>query len=220
MPTRQEVAKLGRHLKGLEKYPMSASYPQETGDFEFKKMLKIMKADSGNKKETTIEIQDGSDSLFKKIFFGKHENQDTDEVDGKVEEILQPLVKLYFLKILFIDIGISFGDVVTDLAQGINLIFDHNWNIQWSTFHYGLCVISLTWLPLVPLMIHVLSFKDSQYYSISDNKALNILFIFLLLIFFPLLPTLIFVRVLKTIFVDLKIPLSIFESNKQLARKD
>ena len=38
MPTRQEVAKLGRHLKGLEKYPMSASYPQESGDFEFKKM--------------------------------------------------------------------------------------------------------------------------------------------------------------------------------------
>ena len=70
MPTRQEVAKLGRHLRGLEKYPMSASYPQETGDFEFKKMLQIIKSDCGNK-ETTVEIQDGSNSLFKKIFFGK-----------------------------------------------------------------------------------------------------------------------------------------------------
>ena len=64
MPTRQEVAKLGRHLRGLEKYPMSASYPQETGDFEFKKMLQIMRSDNGNKKETTVEIQDGSNSLF------------------------------------------------------------------------------------------------------------------------------------------------------------
>lgn len=195
MPTRQEVARLGRNLRGLEKYPMSASYPQESGDLEFKKILQVLRPERGNKMETTVEIHEGK-SLFRKILCGKEETIDTEEVDGRVEEILKPLVKLYFLKILLIDIGISLGDVVTDLAQGINLIFDHNWNIQWSTFHYGLTVISLTWLPVVPLSIHVLSFKDRKYYSLSENPFVNALLILLLLIFFPLLPTLMYVRIL------------------------
>ena len=193
-------------MHGLENYPMSSSYPQESGETEFREMVAaVSKTESERKVETNVTVREETKSYCKPVIdvlsnclcgTEDQEDEDVDETDGRTEDILKPLVKLYFLKILFIDIGISLGDVVTDLAQGINLIFDHNWNIQWSTFHYGLCVISLTWLPLVPLMIHVFTFKDSKYYSLSDNKASNIFFIFILLIFFPLLPTLMFVRVL------------------------
>ena len=89
------------------------------------------------------EIFNQSKQFFLKVFWSDvyKEMEDIDEVDGKIENFLQPIVKLYFIKIILIDIGISFGDVATDTLHGLNLIFDENWNVQWHTYHYGLIVL-------------------------------------------------------------------------------
>ena len=60
-----------------------------------------------------------------------------DDVDGReAARALQSLQKLSFLKIVFLDIGISLGDVVTDLLQGISLIFESDWSLA-ATGPYG-----------------------------------------------------------------------------------
>ena len=119
---------------------------------------------------------------------------ETDEVDGRAEEIMKPLVKLHFLKILLIDIGISLGDVGTDIAQGMNLIFDSEWEIQWTTFPYGLIVLGLVWLPGIPIFIHIVSFKSFEYFGVSqESRLLKVLSFFL---FIPFIPTLMYVKML------------------------
>ena len=84
--------------------------------------------------ETTVTIQKKLTwytilyGKCKRLIFGPEDiKENIDEVDGRTKDVLRPLVKLYFLKILLVDIGISFGDLVTDIAQGLNLIFDSNW---------------------------------------------------------------------------------------------
>ena len=209
MLNRQTISKLRREMTGLNDWPMSSSYPQDSGQREFKEILRSIKTrEEQDKVNTTLEVTSENKwnvldccSKMSQIFWNyicgiKNENSNLDEVDGGREDLLKPLVKLYFLKILFIDIGISLGDVVTDLAQGINLIFDHNWNIQWSTFHYGLTVLVLVWLPLVPLALHVVTFRKAAQYYQTENKVVNILVIAASIIFFPLVPTFMYVRVL------------------------
>ena len=202
MPSRLAIQKLRRHLHGLENYPMSSSYPQESGETEFREMVAaVHKSESERKVETNVTVREETKSYCKPVIDAfsnclcgtkdqeDQEDEDVDETDGRTEDILKPLVKLYFLKILLIDIGISLGDVVTDLAQGINLIFDHNWNIQWSTFHYGLIVLVFVWLPLVPLALHVVTFRKAAQYYQTEKKLINILVIAASIIFFPLVPT-------------------------------
>ena len=209
MLNRQTISKIRQEMKGLNNWPMSSSYPQDSGQREFKEMLRSIKTrEEEDKVNMTVEVTSENKwnvqdcwSKMSKIFWNyfcgiKDENSDLDEVDGGREDLLKPLVKLYFLKILFIDIGISLGDVVTDLAQGINLIFDHNWNIQWSTFQYGVIVLVLVWLPLVPLALHVVTFRKAAQYYQNENKLLNILVIAASIIFFPLVPTFMYARVL------------------------
>ena len=48
-----------------------------------------------------------------------------EEVDGiETERAIRSLQKLAFLKIILVDIGISLGDVATDLVQGLSLVFE------------------------------------------------------------------------------------------------
>ena len=182
MLPQRAVHKLGRHLTGLDNWPMVASYPQESGEREFRQLVRIMEEKQAEEKKDTEVTLEKSNEQFEglreiKLSFSnwlckdckQREEEidafDTDDVDGRTEEILKPLVKLNFLYILFIDIGISLGDVLTDLAQGINLVLDRNWNIQWTTFSYGLVVIGIVWLPVIPVFIHILSFKNYKYFS-------------------------------------------------------
>ena len=202
------MSKLRNEMKGLDNWPMSSSYPQESGEREFKEVMRSLQTRGRKEQEktnTSVElgphtektlIDSCSNTIWSTVCGLKDENSDIDQVDGGGEDILKPLVKLYFLKIFFIDIGISFGDVVTDLAQGINLIFDHNWNIQWTTFHYGLIVLVLIWLPLLPLAIHIVSFRQVTRYCQKENKLRTALMIVASVIFFPLLPTFMYVRIL------------------------
>ena len=123
---------------------MSASYPPDAENKELRKVLRIMALNS-HQVETTVEI-DNKERCYRKelgkvfnilstLFWSDFNEKDlldtpdSDEVDGRTEDILKNVTKLHFLKIIFIDIGVSLGDVITDFIQGTNLIFDDNWNI-------------------------------------------------------------------------------------------
>ena len=112
---------------------------------------------------------------------------DVDEVDGLAEDVLRPLVKLLFLKILFVDIGISVGDVVTDLLQGLSLVFDGDWNVQWSTYHYGMVVLGVMWLPGLVFLLHQAT-SEATYKLIPEesNSLTKIGLGLATFVFFPL----------------------------------
>ena len=185
----------------LKEYPMSESYPQEAGKIELRKIMKVLKEDtSGSKVDTTVELEEDErwtlDWILKKIVGTEAISEPIDEVDGRTDEILRPLVKLYFLKILFIDIGITLGDLVTDFAQGLNLIFDNNWNIHWSTIHYGCIVLGFIWLPVIPMLIHVFTHKTRKYFVESESNTALLIGVLKFVIFFPLLPSIMYMRIL------------------------
>ena len=54
MLPQRAVHKLGRHLNGLDNWPMSASYPQESGEIEFKQLLRSM--EDKNKAEDKVDM--------------------------------------------------------------------------------------------------------------------------------------------------------------------
>ena len=152
---------------GLSSWPMSSSYPVTRTQLEARKMVKFI---TNQRKETEVVVQNKNQNeedpncpkkgLKERIacFFAfplsEEDPTDVDEVDGLAEEFLKPLVKLFFLKILLIDIGISVGDVITDLLQGLSLVFDAEWNVQWNTYHYGLAVLGVMWIPGLVVLLH------------------------------------------------------------------
>ena len=104
MPSEQALQKLKTHLN-FESYPMSSSYPQDNAEKDFRLMAKAIKSklDTKGKMETTVKVQEKQlwyqsiTNKLKTILIGDQEIRDVDEVDGRTEEILQPIVKLYFL---------------------------------------------------------------------------------------------------------------------------
>ena len=194
---------------GLSSWPMSRSYPATSThvQMEARKILRTMMA---RKKETEVVLTNSSpeendsseqdrcckDRLGPLCCISSADSEtvadaeqvDIDEVDGMAEDILKPLAKLLFLKVLLVDIGISVGDVVTDLLQGLNLVFDGDWNIQWGTYHYGLAVLGVMWIPGLVVLLH----------QRSGETAFRLLPNLLLFIFFPLVPTILYLRVLLT----------------------
>ena len=69
--------------------------------------------------------------------------------------------KLIVLKILLFDLAVSFGDAVTDILQGVYLICWYNergeWVLKEDTWHYGLCVLIVCWVPGLVCVIHILT---------------------------------------------------------------
>ena len=118
-----------------------------------------------------------------------------EDVDGiETARALRSLQKLAFLKIILIDVGISFGDVVTDVVQGISLIFDANWRIA-STANYGVLVLITCWLPGPLTLLHLcLHHRGLAWSPIGGLPTLLLAFTSLLL--FPFVPTLLYVGVL------------------------
>ena len=187
---------------------MSASYPQDTAHTELRRVMKTLAKQKENKCESSVSIETGNNCWrwfehVRERLLRLEENEieveeDVDEVDGRVDELLSPLVKLYFLKILLFDIGISLGDVATDVVQGINLTFDENWNIQWRTYHYGLAVFTFTWLPIIPVILHSATFRKTKQNRSSDSTSLvgTLIKYSSYLIFFPLVPTVKYMKLL------------------------
>ena len=198
---------------GLSSWPMSSSYPVTRAQLEARKIVKYI---TSQKKESEVVLhsetlqEEGpqeSKKGIKERLLGlsslfltaqpEEEHPDVDEVDGLAEDILRPLVKLVFLKILLVDIGISFGDVLTDVLQGLSLVFDGDWNVQWSTYHYGVGVLSIMWLPGVVVLLHQAT-GEATYRIFPENRhwavTLGLGLIFFLL--FPLVPTVLYLRIL------------------------
>ena len=201
---------------------MSASYPPDAENKELRKVLRIMALNS-HQVETTVEI-DKQERCYRKelgkvfnilstLFWSDFDEKDlldtpdSDEVDGRTEDILKNVTKLHFLKIIFIDIGVSLGDVITDFIQGTNLIFDDNWNILWLTFHYGLLVVIITWIPIIPILIHYSSFKNENQLQKEETMIVKVIKWLCYIAFFPIIPT---VRYMKLLFIKKQ-----FKSNHQ-----
>ena len=118
-----------------------------------------------------------------------------DDVDGReAARVLHSLQKLTFLKIIFLDIGISLGDVVTDLLQGLSLILEPDWSLA-PTADYGVLVLLTCWLP-GPLTILHLCLHHRSLAWLPYRGLPGLLLLPLLLLLFPLLPTLLYVGVL------------------------
>ena len=203
---------------GLSSWPMSRSYPATSThvQMEARKILRTMMT---GRKETEVvlnsskpeEIDTSKQGHLSKGRFGplcctsstesetlpESPDADIDEVDGMAEDILRPLVKLLFLKILLVDIGISLGDVITDLLQGLNLVFDGDWNIQWSTYHYGLGILTVIWLPGLVVLLHQAS-GETAYRLFPESSLGKFGKSILFFIFFPLVPSILYLRVLFT----------------------
>ena len=125
-----------------------------------------------------------------------NEKASVDEVDGsRADKLLNSLKRLMFLKILIVDIGISAGDAITDILQGLNLIFDDSWNIS-RTAVYGVAVLATSWLPSLVTLLHLgLSYRGSSLYrNVNKNKVFILTLSFV--IFFPLVPTILYIDVL------------------------
>ena len=197
---------------GLSSWPMSSSYPAASTNvqMETRKILRILTA----KKETEVILKtaptedDQKKTLCSRlaslvpdcsVLHPEPDTQPEDETDGLTEDVLRPLVKLVFLKILVVDIGISVGDMVTDLLQGLSLVFDGDWNVQWHTYQYGLAVLGVMWIPgLVVLLHHVSGEARYRILPTGTHWLASLCLGILLLLCFPLLPTLLYLRVLVT----------------------
>ena len=195
----------------LSTWRMTSSYPSPSThvQMEVRKILRTMKA---RKKDTEVVLENNSrtqndcpkEGIGPLCCVSSADSQtvpgaDIDEVDGLAEDVLRPLVKLLFLKILLVDVGISLGDVVTDLLQGLNLVFDGDWNIQWTTYQYGLGILATMWMPGLVVLLRLRN-GDAPYGLLpKSNSMLSKLVLNLLLfIFFPIVPTILYLRVLLT----------------------
>ena len=123
--------------------------PATTGHLETRALIQTQNME---KRETQVVLEENTEGeehmdknksikdIFQNCFPGETSRNigEMEEVDGVAEELVKPVVKLVFLKILLVDIGISLGDVITDFLQGISLVFGSDWSIQRNTYHYGL----------------------------------------------------------------------------------
>ena len=85
---------------------------------------------------------------------------------------LKTFSALIVLKMVFFDIAISFGDAVTDIAQGLYLMFDFStfpWGVKDLTYNYGLMVLVVCWVPGLVAVIHIMSHYRHEYFGLSDK---------------------------------------------------
>ena len=66
------------------------------------------------------------------------------------------------LKIIFLDILLSFGDAVTDILQGFYLIcwFErdtYKLQMKEDTFYYGVVMLVICWVPGLICVLHILA---------------------------------------------------------------
>ena len=75
-------------------------------------------------------------------------------------------------------LAISIGNPVTDILQGVYLIYWHNdegqWALKTETWHYGLWVLIVCWVPGLVCVVHILAHYRS--YQLQSQYSLNIQF--------------------------------------------
>ena len=146
--------------------------------------------------EVSLGGKDDSSAVTKiSDLSGDHPRPPEEDVDGvEATRVLRSLQKLAFLKIILVDIGISLGDVVTDFVQGLSLIFESDWSLA-PTANYGILVISTCWIP-GPLTLLHLCLQHRGFAWSPFGITSTFLLALICLLFFPLLPTILFVGVL------------------------
>ena len=119
-----------------------------------------------------------------------------EDVDGKeAAKALRSLQRLSFLKIFVFDIGLSLGDVVTDMVQGLSLIFEADWSVSTTRTNYGILVLATCWIP-GPLVLLHLCLHNKGLKWLPYGVVPSVLLSLLCLLLFPLLPTILYVAVL------------------------
>ena len=98
--------------------------------------------------------------------------------DCEPEEVGNPIGALLTLKILLIDIPISLGDCVSDLAQAYTLYMD-------GKHLYGAITFGINWIPGLIAAIHLIAVHRHQF-----QWYMTLFYAFLLILFYPLVPTL------------------------------
>merc|ERR1712243_89388 len=76
---------------------------------------------------------------------------------------------LVVLKILFFDIGVSFGDFVTDILQGYTLLTDQNVcdgeSGESDKTWYGIVVLCVCWIPAnIIAVIHIITHHRMEFF--------------------------------------------------------
>ena len=84
--------------------------------------------------------------------------------------------QLAILKLILFDLAVSFGDVVTDILQGVYLICWYNergkWRLKEDTWHYGLWVLIVCWVPGLVCVMHIITHHRS--YQPQSESSLSI----------------------------------------------
>ena len=131
--------------------------------------------------------ENSSVTVTSKMTNNNTSDRNMDEVDGPVaDKIVDSFMKLTFLKILLLDIGISVGDIVTDILQSINLIWSSDWSLQQSTLVYGVAVLVFMWLPGIVAVLHFVT-HTRYFHDMGWKKSVPV--VLTLLLVFPVVPT-------------------------------
>ena len=89
------------------------------------------------------------------------DDDDKADDDDSVKEVTSTFGKVAILKVVMFDLAVSFGDAVTDILQGVYLIIWHDekgvWRLKEDTWHYGLWVLVVCWVPGLVCVIHILT---------------------------------------------------------------
>ncbi len=97
------------------------------------------------------------------------------------------LINLFTLKVLFIDVPIALGDVVTDFAQGVALVTKDDADYR----QFGMIILAVNWLPGVVAAAHLISmYRSTMSFRKVALRALA------LLVFYPIVPFLAYMRLL------------------------
>ena len=131
--------------------------------------------------------ENSSVTVTSKMTNNNTSDRNMDEVDGPVaDKVVDSFMKLTFLKILLLDIGISVGDIVTDILQSINLIWSSDWSLQQSTLVYGVAVLVFMWLPGIVAVLHFVT-HTRYFHDMGWKKSVPV--VLTLLVVFPVVPT-------------------------------
>ena len=223
MSSRATLSSVSRQLQGgINGHELSVSYPAPAGYLEARKLARMAKeqqqdpevipegpADGGGGPDRRRPDREGNGGLVgrctrllaRRLDLATDTAPpalgDTDEVDGRVERTLAPLVKLVFLKIILVDLFISAGDVATDVLLGVHLIVDSVYSLRWDSLKCGLMVLSVPWLPGLLAFMHILSFHRGQtFFTGAKNRAVNALAMACLIVFYPLIPSVLYIKIL------------------------
>ena len=115
-----------------------------------------------------------------------------EEAPDRLTSLLAALLRLSFLKVLLLDVGLSLADTCTDLVQAGSLVWDGT-RLRWDTAVYGVYLVLTSLVPTLAALLHLVLTPPRPALPAPLTLGLGILAGSLLI---PLLPTLAFLPLL------------------------